>query len=507
MFIENCRLEDALYYAQNETAKLDLERIKQTKVYMNMFEYYLMGTYPPLKAMKPISVEEVFENASEVYNLYIHIPFCKQLCTFCHFAKEINAKDSRITNYLNALHKEIDLITQVLNHKAKIKTIFFGGGTPSILTATQIEKLFTHINQAFNVDKSAEITFELHPGLIREKDYEERIQTLIACGVNRWVSGVQAMDDKILKKLNRGHNVEEVYQLLEILNRNGVDNLSLDLMYGLPYQTLENWYDSIKSLLQAGVSKYNIFPLMFKMSDPVTLHYMKQPHIFPSEDDRFLMHFIAEYMYLSHGFNSGPIFYYSKSATHSQQQKSKFEEIEEINLLPLGVSSFGYIGHTQYNNYLDMNEYLSAVNNNQLPIYMGSSLGIEERMRRNIMFALRSDGIHVPNYIKKFGKHPADYFIEQFKLLTDLQFIKEEEDYIKLTRRGSVFTEGISLLFVSDAVRARVKITNAKEKNTLRRSQLDKYDFSPIERIDYHEAKNYYAHNKVSTTNLKEVVE
>lgn len=492
MFNKICSFDNALVYAEQEFEKLQLETIKKSNAYLNVFEYYLMGTYPPLKAMRPISVEEVFTGASGIYNLYLHIPFCKQLCTFCHFAKEINPKENRIQNYLNGLHKEIEMLATTLNHKAEIRTIFFGGGTPSFLNAAQITQIFSCLNRAFDIKKDIEITFELHPGLIRQEDYEERIQTLKACGVNRWVSGVQSMDDKILKKLNRGHNAEEVFQLIDILKRNGINNLSLDLMYGLPYQTLENWYDSIATLLSAGIEKYNVFPLMFKMSDPVTLHYMKEPHIFPDEKERFLMHFMAEYMFFQHEFSTGPIFYYSKSTLHSQQQKSKFEEIEEVNLLPLGVSSFGYVGHTQYNNQLEIDSYLAAIHNEQLPVYLGVTLDDDERMRRNIMFSLRSDGINIANYIAKFGKHPAHIFPEQFDELEKFGFIEQDQEYIKLTRSGVLFADGIGLLFVSDAVKDLVQTTNSSTQKTIRRSLLDKYDFSPISRIDHQDAKKHF---------------
>ena len=493
MLNQSCTLNSAISYAQEEFKKLDFNKIKQSPIYLNMFEYYLMGTYPPLKAMYPISVEEVFKDASGVYNLYLHIPFCQQLCTFCHFAKEINAKNERIENYLDALHKEIDMVARTLNEKAKIKTIFFGGGTPSILSASQIEKLFTHLNQVFEISKETEITFELHPGVIHQKDYEERIEMLKACGVNRWVSGVQSMDDNVLKKLNRGHTSRDVYELVNILTKHNIDNLSLDLIYGLPYQTIENWYDSITQLLSAGVTKYNIFPLMFKISDPITLHYLKEPNIFPSEEQRYLMHFIAEYLYFENGFTTGPIFYYSKSSLHSQQQKSKFEEIEEVNLLPLGVSSFGYVGHTQYNNNLEMDEYISTVNSGKLPVYLGYSLNIEERMRRNIMFSFRSNGINIPNYIAKFGTHPAQAFAKEFDLLKKLNLIMQEDDYIKLTKYGTLFSDGISLLFVSDTVKKCVMETNSQiQSHPLRRNLLEKYDFSPIHRLDHGSAKKQF---------------
>jgi oxygen-independent coproporphyrinogen-3 oxidase len=184
---------------------------------------------------------------------------------------------------------------------------------------------------------------------------------------------------------------------------------------------------------------------------------------------------------------------------HSKQQKSKFEEIEEVNLLPFGVSSFGYVGNTQYYNHLDIDRYISAINEDQLPIYLGYELDDNERMRRHIMFSLRSKGITISRYIEKFGKNPLEIFSEQFNLLRRLNFIEVESDVIRLTRYGTLFADSISLLFVSDAIRERVKASNLVERQTARDSLIDKYDFSPIERLDYESAKDHFPKSKIKS--------
>lgn len=485
--------ESSIEFAKSQFEKINFEEIRKSGIYLDVFDYYLMGTYPSLKAMDSISTEEVLANAIGTYNLYIHIPFCQQLCTFCHFAKEVKAKQERIENYIKALCTEISMLAEKLKHQIDIKTIFFGGGTPSILQASQIKKIFEHLQQTFKYNQDeVEITFELHPGMIYEEGYEDRIQLLKSFGVNRWVSGVQTMDDKILKKLNRGHTSDDVYRFIDILRKNGINNLSIDLMYGLPYQTLENWYESIISLLNYGVDKFNIFPLMFKMSDPITFTYLKNPEIFPREADRFFMHFMAENIFLNNNFSNNPIFYYSKTKLHSLQQENKFEKIEEINLLPLGVSSFGYVGNTQFYNYPTIDEYMKSINDRKLPVWRGITLDIDERMRRTAMFSLRSNGINIDEYKSKFNTHPITAFPMQFELLSQLGLVKEENGFISLTQHGKLFSDGISLLFVSDAVKEKIKLTNAREKNHVRKSVLEKYDFSPISRVGQNDAKKSF---------------
>jgi len=474
--------QEALDVARAEVSKLDLQGLAKAGIYQRPFEYYLMGTYPPIKAMYPVGVEEVFSNATGNYNIYVHLPFCEQFCSFCHFTKEINPKAERVTSYLDALLTEIDLSHRKLDGRIKAHTVYFGGGTPSYLRPHELERLFTKLRSRLQIAEQTEISFELHPGVIRHHDYEDRIKTIKEFGNNRWVFGVQSMDNAVLKKLNRGHTDKEVYGLLEILRRNGCDNLSLDLIYGLPYQTLENWYATIISLLRAGVEKFNIFPLMFKASDPITLHYQKEPQIFPDGRTRLLMHFMMESILESQGFGRGPVLYYSKHQVHSSQQESKFEKIADINLLPFGVSGFGYIGHTQYFNICDLTSYMRTTQSGRIPVWLGHTLSVEEQMRRTVMFSLRANGVSRVEFKNRFGIDPADKFHGQFATLRRFNLIDETAEHIRLNKEGGLLADGIGTLFASDEIRGRILETNTRIENP-RRDLIEKHDFSPIGRL------------------------
>jgi amino acid adenylation domain-containing protein len=472
---------EALDAARAETLRLDLGGLAEAGIYRQPFEYYLMGTYPPIKAMYPVGEEEVFSNATGNYNVYTHIPFCEQYCSFCHFTKEINPKADRVTTYLDALLAEMDLVNRKLEGRLKAHTIYFGGGTPSYLRPQQLERLFAKLRSHLQITDATEISFELHPGVIHQPDYGERIKAIKAFGNNRWVFGVQSMDNAVLKKLNRGHTDKEVYELLNILERNGCANLSLDLIYGLPYQTLENWYATLTSLLRAGVEKFNIFPLMFKASDPITLHYQKEPEIFPDGQTRLLMHFMMEHILESLGFRRGPVLYYSKQKVHSSQQVSKFEKIADINLLPFGVSGFGYIGHTQYFNICDLSTYIQTVQSGRLPVWMGHTLPVEEQMRRAAMFSLRAGGVSRAEFKERFGLDPVDKFPEEFATLRRFGLIDETAERVSLNKEGGLLADGVGTLFASERINKRILETNTRIVNP-RRDLIEKHDFSPIGR-------------------------
>ncbi len=472
-----------LAWAEKRARENDLGELRRAGLYRTPNEQYLTGTYPPLKALRPIEPAEVYAQASGVYNVYVHIPFCEQYCTFCHFFKEINSPQSRVERYVRTLCHEFELVTEAAGGRPQAETVYFGGGTPSYLNAEQLDRTFTKLWQHVDVLPSTEVTFELHPGVVRQPDYEDRLAAIAANGVNRWVFGIQSMDETVLLKLNRGHGRREVFRMLELLSEHGHDNLSVDLIFGLPYQTTENWYATIVELLQAGVRKFNVFPLFFKRSDPITKQYIREPEIFPDAETRLVMHHMAERLFFGEGFRRGPLFYYAQAEHHSRQQESKFEDIEHVNLLPFGVSSFGYIGGTQFYNVCDVGRHAELVDAGRPPVWLGATLSNEERVRRSMMFSLRVHGFDVGHLARTFDVDVSRLFGAQLERLEQLGLIARDGTQVELTDLGAVHADAVALCFVSDEVKALAAETN-RTIVAPARDPRDRYDYSPLLRVD-----------------------
>lgn len=467
--------------AVNRVRRLDLSKLIQAGIYLEPFSYYLMGTYPPIKAMSPISPDEVFSGASRDSSIYIHVPFCEQYCTFCHFTKEINPRQARVDVYLEALLAEMDLVTDALGGSLSAHDIYFGGGTPSYLRPDRISRVFAKLHSRARMTSDCEITFELHPGMVRNRDHLDRIAALKECGVNRWVFGVQSMEDQILRKLNRGHSSAEVVQLIRALRHEGCDPLSVDLIFGCPGQSLESWHETLSQLVEEGVDKFNIFPLMFKLSDPISRHYLRDPSIFPNGELRLLMHFFAEAFLAEHGFRRPLAFYYSKSEIHSVQQRTKFEDFDEVDLVPIGVSGFGYVGATQYFNHCSMGGYMDMVRSARPPVWLGHTLSREEEMRRTVMFELRGRGVNCDRFLQRFGVEPRVQFAREVTRLCELGLVEERDGYLQATDDGIAFIDGIGGLFASRAVREAAQRTTDGITDP-QRDLLEIHDFSPLER-------------------------
>lgn len=466
--------------ARAVTEAMALSELEKHGILLDPANYYLVGTYPPLKAMEPAEDTRFLQRATSACSVYIHIPFCAQRCTFCHFAKEILPAGERVEHYLRALHAELAMTSEMAGNPAA-ETIYFGGGTPSYLNAEQITALFSRLRRSIAAGGDVETTFELHPGVIDAPDYQDRLDAMAEAGVNRWVFGVQSMEDRILKKLNRGHTAGHVYRLLEMLADRNIDNLSVDLIFGLPHQTLENWYQTIRSLILAGVTKFNIFPLMLKQADPISIHYRSNPGIFADKRERLIMHFATEAIMRRIGFRRGPLFYYAKTEHHSQQQENKFDCIEDINLLPFGVSGFGYVGETQYYNECTIDRYIAAVADGRPPVWRSAHLDLDERMRRAVIFPLRSGGVHRGEFRQRYGHDPLERFQAELGPFMDHGLIAASDDYLYVTDAGAPFADSIAIKLASRKVLSRIQMANALITD-LKRDPVDRYDFSPIER-------------------------
>ncbi|MFB9980658.1 coproporphyrinogen-III oxidase family protein [Mesorhizobium newzealandense] len=472
---------EALELAIDRSYDINLDMLRSQNLHLDTHNDYLVGTYPPLKAMSNLSSEQLLAQIASSIDLYFHIPFCNQHCTFCHFAKEINPSSERVERYLSALDKEMSWSDAALAGKA-IETAFFGGGTPSFLTNHQLKTLFGIINKRFDLSKS-EVSFELHPSLVKHDDAADRVSTLLSGGVNRLVLGVQTLDRNILRILNRGHGVDEVVRTVKLLKDMGAENLSLDLMYGLPEQTLRSWYDSLIGLLDMGIEKFNIFPLMFKSTDPIARQLARGRYQFAGAKERIVMHFMAEHILTSLGYRHGPIFYWTKRPQpHSVQQRRKYDSWNDNNLVPFGLGGFGYMSQCQFYNEADLDRYLSRVEAGEKPVWKGAVLSHDDLMRRTLMFALRSSGVSLSRFEGQFGVSIEKYFGRELELLSKAGLVRISNDgVLSLTAAGIINSGAISLLFFSDNVLERVAYNDSRITDK-RTDLLEKHDYSPAAR-------------------------
>ncbi|RPI21747.1 MAG: radical SAM family heme chaperone HemW, partial [Chloroflexota bacterium] len=206
----------------------------------------------------------VYSSIMEQYSLYLHIPFCRHRCSYCDFNTYAGI-DRLIPDYVQAINREICLVASAVGVKLPIHTIFFGGGTPSLLPASDVESIISTIRAGFDLQPGTEITLEANPGTV-SRPYLAALHSL---GVNRLSLGMQSAQPEELRLLERQHDYQEVIQAVEWARKAGFDNVNLDLIYGIPYQTLEMWARTLNLALALRPDHLSMYALTLEHGTPM----------------------------------------------------------------------------------------------------------------------------------------------------------------------------------------------------------------------------------------------
>lgn len=376
--------------------------------------------------------------------IYIHIPFCKQACHYCdfHFSTNLKKKDEMVL----ALAKEIEMRSKSITHHPSpitepIETIYFGGGTPSILSIEDLRFLINAVYQNYKVVENPEITVEVNPDDLDN----ETIRQLANSPVNRLSIGIQSFFEDDLKLMNRAHNAEEAKKCLETATQY-FDNISIDLIYGVPEMSNEKWLQNIETALSLGVPHISSYALT--VEPKTALHSFIQKGIIPQPDDEVAQeHFQILVDKLSeNGFIHYELSNFGKENYFSKNNSSYWLGKKYIGI---GPSAHSYDGKTRGWNVSNNSLYIKSIQENKLPIEI-ETLTKTDRYNEYIMTGLRTIwGVSLERIEQEFGKTYLDYLLNQSKKHIDealLEFVKssEVETVLKTTKKGKFLSDGIS---------------------------------------------------------------
>ena len=367
-----------------------------------------------------------------IHNLYIHIPFCIKKCLYCDFYS-ISYDESLAESYIDSLCKEISLKENCSN---LLKTIYIGGGTPSVLNVKYLIKLLEYLQNSFNFAHDIEITIEINPGTIDET----KAQTLVILGVNRFSIGVQSFDNEELKFLGRIHNSADALRTIKTLRKYGVNNLSIDLIYGIPGQKIESWKISLNKAVKLSPNHISTYELtleentvlykMIKSSAKTNKGNLSLPH----EDNIIDMYnYTIDYLAATH--------YYQYEI--SNFAKIGFKCLHNLNYwdrgeyIGLGAGAHSFIDEIRKINVADINKYIRSLKSDIIPETEIFKITQEEALKEFIFLGLRkTEGIKLDNTFLKIVDNKGINFIECSRELIDSGYLEVQGDYLKLTRRG-----------------------------------------------------------------------
>lgn len=365
--------------------------------------------------------------------IYIHIPFCKQACFYCdfHFSTSLKKKNELI----EALDKELELRKDEFKQKT-VETIYFGGGTPSLLTNAELQFIIDSVYKHYKVSEHPEITLEANPDDLSKK----RIIELSESPVNRLSIGIQSFFESDLKLMNRAHNATEAKTCLEDAV-NYFDNISVDLIYGIPGTTNTQWLENIEMALSYNVPHISSYALTVEPKTALASFIKKG--IIPDVDDEQAheqFHILKDTLEAS-GFihyelsNFGKEGYFSKNNSGYWQGKS---------YLGIGPSAHSFNGTQRGWNVSNNSKYIKAIQQQQLPIEI-ETLSQTDRYNEYVMTGLRTIwGLSLAKVENDFGVLYKDYLLEQSKVFINQHLLYIEADHLRVTKKGQFLSDGIS---------------------------------------------------------------
>ena len=365
--------------------------------------------------------------------LYIHVPFCKQKCTYCDFAsfpKEIGKAES----YFACLYREIKG-RSIQYPKTIIDTIYIGGGTPSVVDSKLIAGAIRQVKKCFTVKKDAEITIELNPGTVDEN----KIKDYLSVGINRFSIGLQTGFDDQLKRLNRIHTAKDFLLACNMLKG---QNISADILIGLADQTAEQVKKSIDLAIAGGVSHISVYALTPEVGSPIYTDYLNG-ELLGDDEVADIYDVVVEYL-KEKGFARYEVSNFALDGKYSRHNMNYWKRGEYIGV---GVSASSFMEERRFTNTFKIDEYMNAVIYNKNPEISSDNIDGEDAKFEFIMLALRTtDGLSIKEFNDKFS---AD-FISDYKdvLSKKAEFLELGEDRLKIKDKYLYVQNDIILSFM-----------------------------------------------------------
>jgi len=365
--------------------------------------------------------------------IYIHIPFCRQKCYYCDFYKTL--KLNLTGAFIKALKKEIRLRSNYLSDN-EIKTIYFGGGTPSVLNHKQIIEIVKFIKKNFTVFENAEITLEANPD---DLDFQY-LNDIRNAGINRLSIGVQSLQERHLRQMNRRHNVKQAVDSVINAAAAGFTNISIDLIYGLPGLTRQQWKSDLSQILKWPVVHLSAYHITYHKGT-VFYDWLKNDKIGElSEEESFNQFEILTEETGKAGFEQYEISNFAKNSMYSVHNTSYWTGKEYLGM---GPSAHSYNGKSRRWNISNLERYIKAVENNK-PFYEYEQLGLNDKYNEYILTNLRTKwGVSADIIEKEYGKNNLKYFMGAAEKFISLKKMERLNDIYLLSREGFFTSDDI----------------------------------------------------------------
>lgn len=366
--------------------------------------------------------------------LYIHIPFCVKKCAYCDFLSGPQDEES-IEQYVFRLSDEIRAhgSNRELVSSHEVTSIFLGGGTPSILNVSQMQRIFETLKAIFMISQDAEITIEANPGTVTR----EKLLTYRACGINRISFGLQSANNEELKLLGRIHTYEEFLESFHLARECGFDNINVDLISAIPKQTVESWEETLKSVIELNPEHISAYSLIVEEGTPFAKMYGEGcpgEQDLPNEEDERTIYYRTEELLKEAGYHRYEISNYAKEGKECRHNLGYWERKEYLGI---GLGSASLVDNTRYSNTVHLEKYIKYAKEPDKLYEDIQVLSAKEEMEEFAFLGLRKmEGISEIEFNECFGISIDEVYRMQLEKLLKEELLERRDGRIVLTQRG-----------------------------------------------------------------------
>lgn len=387
------------------------------------------------------------------YSLYFHIPFCTHRCAYCDF-NTYAGQEGLIPAYVEALRNEIQSVGQSASRSLPVGTIFFGGGTPSLLTSSQFAAIFRQISETFELLPDLEATLEANPGTVSQGD----LQALHHAGLNRISFGVQSANPEELRMLERAHTFLDVINAVVWAREAGFDNLNLDLIYGLPEQSLLRWQDTVERALALRPEHLSLYALTLEHGTPFGRWASRGLLPIPDPDLAAEMYEWSSERLAAAGYLQYEI---SNWALPGKECRHNLQYWRNLDYFGLGAGAHGYVNSVRYSNVLRIKTYIERLADSgsvarRFPLSAAAvnqhANTAREDMQETLMTGLRltRQGVSALEFHERFARELGEAFGREIEDLLRLGLLEWSDDILRLTSRGRLLGNQVFMRFVGE---------------------------------------------------------
>ena len=371
--------------------------------------------------------------------VYLHIPFCKSRCSYCDFATDVYRTSDAVEDYVEALCSEISGFAIAGGNARSIDTVYFGGGTPSLLMPRQVGRILNVVQEKFSISEDPEITMEMNPATVTPASLKEYKRL----GVDRASFGVQTFDDTELKRLARGHDAQDARDTFGMLRDAGFDNVSFDLIAGLPRQTLSDWERNLDEALTLGPEHLSLYLLEIHEGTPLAEQIKTHRQPVPDEDIAAEMYETMIDKVTAAGFRQYEISNFAKPGFESRHN-SKYWRLDPV--FGFGVSAHSYDGSKRYANDRDTAAYVKKIGDAGTAEVTRETI---DQASEFVFLGLRlTEGVDLEKYKNRFDRDLLSEHAHEIERINDAGLIEVFELRLRLTRRGMLFSNEVFQAFV-----------------------------------------------------------